>query len=136
MSNHRRLKVFPKARKVALDSREAATGIRGAENAGIKSQLVRSAFSIPTNIIEGNGVQTPKEYSRFVRIAINSSHELDFHLETVRELELVPSQKAEALMERNEEVRKMLSGLLRYLERRGKEEEERKRGKARKKTDI
>ena len=60
---------------------------------------------------------------------MNSSNELDFHIETVAELELIPQQSAAGLLKRNEEVRRMLSGLLRYLDRKAKEEDERKKRK-------
>jgi four helix bundle protein len=129
MSDHAKLKVLGKSKKVAVDCRKAAQRIRGIENISFRTQIIRAAFSVPSNIIEGNGVQSAKEYSRYVRTAINSSNELEFHIETAGELELMPQKIAADLLPRIEEVRKMLSGLLRYLEMKAKEEDERKKRK-------
>ena len=82
----------------------------------MRRQIVRSAFSVPANIVEGNGKQSPKEFSRFVRIANNSADELQYHLETAGKLRLVDKTKAEKIVKRLEEVRRMLNGLQEYLD--------------------
>jgi four helix bundle protein len=115
MSDYKRLKVWQKAQNVALESHRATRNIRGADNASLRSQITRAAFSIPANIVEGCGVQTRREYSRFVRIALNSSNELEYHLLTARDLDLLTPQTATTLVANVVEVRKMLHGLLRYL---------------------
>ena len=115
MSDYKQLKVWQKAQAVALDCHRASQKIRGNDHASIRSQLVRAAFSVPANIVEGNGAQTRKEYSRFVRIAINSSNELEYHLETARDLKLIPETRALTLITQGIEVRKMLHGLMDYL---------------------
>ena len=82
----------------------------------MRRQIVRAAFSVPANIVEGNGKQSPKEFSRFLRIATNSADELEYHLETAGQLRLVDKTKAEKLVKRIEEVRRMLKGLRDYLD--------------------
>ncbi|HEY2232552.1 MAG TPA: four helix bundle protein [Candidatus Angelobacter sp.] len=47
---------------------------------GLTSQLRRSAMSIGANLAEGCGRQTTPELARFVRIAMGSASELDYHL--------------------------------------------------------
>jgi four helix bundle protein len=116
VNNYKKLKVWRKSQVVALLSYRGTRGIRGADDASFRRQLVTAAFSIPANIVEGNGRQTRREYSRHVRIAINSADELEYHLETVGELGLMNQEKVDKLVKRNVEVRKMLSGLLDYLD--------------------
>ena len=59
-----------------------------------------------------------------MQTALDSSYELDYHLETVRDLSLLELEKASHALQNNEEVRKMLSGLWTYLDGKAREEEE------------
>lgn len=45
-----------KAHALAVDSVKTATRIRQAHLTSLKSQLVRAATSVPTNIVEGTGL--------------------------------------------------------------------------------
>jgi four helix bundle protein len=56
------------------------------ERFGLISQINRSSISIPSNIAEGSGRTTEKEFSRFLEIAISSSYELETQLILVSEL--------------------------------------------------
>jgi four helix bundle protein len=116
MNNYKELKVWRKAQVVALLSYRATRGIRATDDASMRRQIVRAAFSVPANIVEGNGEQSTREFSRFVRIAINSAYELEYHLDTAGKLRLIDKSKAEKLVKRTEEVRRMLRGLLDYLD--------------------
>jgi four helix bundle protein len=115
MSDYKQLKVWQKAHNLALESHRATQKIRGSGAASIRSQMTRAAFSIPANIVEGAGVQSRREYARFVRIALNSANELEYHLITARDLKLIPDSHALSLITNLVEVRKMLHGLLKYL---------------------
>lgn len=59
------------------------------EKYGLRSQITRAAVSIPSNIAEGSGRNSDKEFKRFVEIAIGSSFELETQLLIIQELELV-----------------------------------------------
>lgn len=50
------------------------------ERFGLKSQISRSAVSIPSNIAEGSGRDSEKEFGRFLSISIGSLHELETQL--------------------------------------------------------
>ena len=56
------------------------------ERFGLISQINRSSISIPSNIAEGSGITTEKEFSRFLEIAMYSSYELETQLILVSEL--------------------------------------------------
>jgi len=59
------------------------------EQFGVVSQMRRAAVSIPSNIAEGYGRKSSKEYKQFYSIAYGSALELDTQLIICRELELV-----------------------------------------------
>ena len=111
MSDFKKLKVWRKAHALALDIYRVATKIRGADNASLRNQLIRAAMSIPTNIVEGTGQRTGKEFARFIGYALNSASELESHLIMARDIRVMGVSEFEALSSRTIEVRKMLHGL-------------------------
>lgn len=56
------------------------------EKFGFISQLNRCALSIPSNIAEGSGRTSNKEFSHFLNIAISSSYELETQLILAEEI--------------------------------------------------
>ncbi len=115
MSDFRKLHVWRKAHSLALNSHRVAAAIRGAEYVSTRSQIIRAALSIPTNIVEGRGQKSAKEQSRFVGYAINSTSELEYHLLVCRDLKKITEGDFNSLLGQLVEVRKMLHGLLYYL---------------------
>jgi four helix bundle protein len=80
VSDFKRLQVWRKAHALALNVHRVAARIRGAHNASLRSQLLRAAMSVPTNIVEGTGQRSGKEFGRFLDIAIKSASEVEYHL--------------------------------------------------------
>ena len=115
MGDFKRLAVWKKAHALALGTHRVAKGIRGPENTSLRSQMVRSALSIPTNIVEGRGQKSAKDFARFIGYAINSASELEYHLIFARDTAAIREDEFNALVEQLEEVRKMLYGLLSHL---------------------
>ena len=74
--------------------------------------MTRAAMSIPTNIVEGRGQKTEREFSRFLRIALNSSSELEYHLIVARDTGAIDPKAFTSLLEQTLAVRMMLHGLL------------------------
>lgn len=77
--------------------------------------MVRSAMSIPANIVEGRGQESPKEFARYLRIAINSASELEYHLIVGRDMGVISEADFEDVITRLIEVRRMLHGLLTHV---------------------
>jgi four helix bundle protein len=111
MSDYKKLEVWRKAHALALDVHRIATRIRGSDNASLRNQLIRAAMSIPTNIVEGTGQKSGKEFGRFIGFAVNSASELEYHLMAAHDLRLIGASDFESLSSRTVEVRKMLHGL-------------------------
>ncbi len=115
MSDFKKLKVWQKAHALALSTTRVGGKIRGAPHLSLKSQLIRSAMSIPANIVEGRAQSSELEFARYLKIAIASASELESHLIMAFDLGAIPSTDYKALMESLTEVRMMMHGLIRKL---------------------
>ena len=116
MSDYKKLIVWQKAHALSLNAHRAATAMRGSDYTAFRSQIIRSAMSVPTNIVEGREQKTETAFVRFLRIALASSSELDYHLRTAMDIAALAVEDHEALNAQVVEVRMMLHGLIRKLE--------------------
>lgn len=116
MADFRKLLVWQRAHEFNIRVNRVAIGIRGAQFLSLRSQMVRAAASIPSNIVEGRRQKSDKQFASFVRIAVNSSSELEYHLLTARDLDALSTREFDSLVAELEEIRRMLHGLLRRLE--------------------
>jgi len=82
---------------------------------GLTSQLRRAAVSIPSNIAEGYGRGTRRDYRSFISIARGSTLELQTQLGIANELGFGKKALMEKVQFQAEEVGKMLWGLLQKL---------------------
>lgn len=83
---------------------------------GVTSQLRRAAVSIGANLAEGCGRRTSSELARFVRIAMGSASELDYHLLLSRDLGFMNGDDFTRTASVLTEVRKMLTSFLSSVE--------------------
>jgi four helix bundle protein len=116
VSDFKKLKVWRKGHALVLNVHRTTVKMRKGEIAALRSQMMRAAMSIPTNVVEGNGQETPKEFARFVRFSLNSSSELEYHLILARDLRGITQTDFDSLSAQTIEVRRMLYGLRRKLE--------------------
>lgn len=115
MSDFKKLVVWHKAHALALEVHRLGSRLRGVDHASIRSQMVRAALSIPTNIVEGVGQQSRKDFARFISIALNSTSEHEYHLIVLLDTRLISESDFRSLLARAIEVRKMLHGLRRRV---------------------
>lgn len=85
------------------------------EQFGFVSQLRRSALSVPSNIAEGQGRDSRKEFLRFLGIARGSLQELETQLILAHRLAWLDTSTFEKLSSMITEIRRMLNGLCKYL---------------------
>jgi len=115
VSDFKKLEVWRKAHMLALAVYGIASKVRGQDNASLRSQTIRAALSVPTNLVEGVGQESRKDFARFISISLNSSSELEYHLIVLRDIRLIGETDFESLSARTIEVRKMLHGLRRRV---------------------
>jgi len=84
------------------------------EKFGLTSQMRRASVSIPSNIAEGWGRLSRKNYIQFLRISRGSLFELETQILITKDLKYIKDSEAiEGLII---EISKMLNSLIRKLE--------------------
>ena len=73
--------------------------------------MIRAAMSIPTNIVEGRGQKSERDFARFLGYAQNSASELEYHLIMARDIGSLSLDDFDLLATQVSDVRKMLHGL-------------------------
>lgn len=92
-----------------------AFSIRAPDYRSLRAQLIRAANSVPTNIVEGSGQESAKDFIRFLRYSVNSANETEYHCFAANDYGLIRDQEWKQIAGLIEEVRKMLNGLIYYL---------------------
>ena len=115
MAQFKKLKVWQKAHLLALSVYRATAPFPREEQYGLTAQLRRAAVSVPANIAEGCGRRGDGELARFLRIAVGSVTELEYHCLLAKDLGLLERWAADRLINEARAIQKMLSGLLHYL---------------------
>lgn len=85
------------------------------EKFGLISQMRRSAVSIVSNIAEGSGRNSKKDFSRFLAIAVGSLFELETQLLLGTRIGFQPKDAANDTLDRIGEIHRMLKGLMNSL---------------------
>jgi four helix bundle protein len=85
------------------------------EKFGITSQINRSSVSIASNIAEGAGRNSQKEFKNFLSIALGSCFELETQIIIAGRLNFVALDFQEDLLRKIQEIQKMIYGLQKTL---------------------
>ncbi|MFS4468031.1 four helix bundle protein [Maribacter sp. 2210JD10-5] len=101
------LKIWNKAIKLVKEVYLIISELPKEEKFGIVSQIKRSAVSIPSNIAEGAGRNSQKEFKYFLSIANGSAYELQTQLILIIELNLIIKEKVQPVIELCVEIQKM-----------------------------
>lgn len=114
MRPHKKLQVWNRAIDFVTRIYGITTKFPEIEKFGLISQMRRAAVSIPSNIAEGAGRQSKREFRQFLSIAQGSSAELETQLIISRNLEFLQDE-ADELLEELDHISMMLNGLIRSL---------------------
>lgn len=115
MRDFRRLKVWEKAHELTLAVYKAKATFSQQELFGLTSQLRRAAVSIPANISEGCGRSGEPELARFLRIALGSASELEYHIILSTDLCYLTKSVSQNLVKQVTDVKRMLTSLIQKL---------------------
>lgn len=118
MSDYRKLKVWRLAHTTRLAIYQATEGYPSDERFGLVDQTRRAASSITSNIAEGAGHESSREYARFLTYAVASANEVEDHLLLARDLGYISHEVWAGVAGDVAKVRAMLTRL-RQFHRRG-----------------
>jgi four helix bundle protein len=89
--------------------------------APLRTQIERSAVSVPSNIAEGSGRAGRGDYLRFLSIAMGSLRELETQLIVAEALGYVASGRMTPVLALADRVGRPLRGLMRSVGARGRD---------------
>lgn len=101
------LKIWQKSIDLAKEVYTIVADLPNDERFGLTSQIKRSAISIASNIAEGAGRNSNKEFKYFLGIANGSSYELHTQLILTYELGLIDKERVHQILNLITEIQKM-----------------------------
>ena len=101
------LKIWKKSIELTKIVYRLVSELPSDEKYGLNSQIKRSSVSIPSNIAEGAGRNSNKEFKYFLSIANGSAYELQTQLILLTELNLITKEKVQPVIEVCIEIQKM-----------------------------
>ncbi|WP_374540614.1 four helix bundle protein [Flavobacterium sp.] len=115
MKDYKNFTVWQKSHQLTLDVYKVLNDFPKDEIFGLISQMKRSSSSIPTNIAEGCGRNSDKDFARFLIIAFGSANELEYQFILSKDLKFIDLETSEKLLFQIEEIKKMLNSLISKL---------------------
>jgi len=111
VKGHRDLVVWQKAMALVTEVYQVSRGFPKDELYGITAQLRRAAVSVPSNLAEGHGRNSRREFHQFVGQARGSLTELETQLEIAANLGYLAQPITCDLLTKAGEVARMLNAL-------------------------
>lgn len=112
MHNFRDFNVWKKGMDLVTKIYKATSGFPSEEKFGITSQIRRCAVSIPSNIAEGCGRKTDKDFSRFLAISLGSQYELETQLIVSNSIGFLQKELLDKLLIELNEIQRMTRALI------------------------
>ena len=116
LKSYQELLVWQRALDLTIAVYRCSKAFPREEVYGLTSQIRRAAVSVPSNIAEGYGRGTRRDYRHFLAIARGSNFELQTQLAIARRLGYGDEPEITAAESISAEVGKMLSAMLRRLD--------------------
>lgn len=115
MRDFKQLQVWQKTHHFVLDVYRITQGFPSDERFGLVAQLRRASISAASNIAEGAGRKTDRDFARCLSLAAGSASEAEYQLLLARDLGYPPPDEHSRLDEQANEIKKMLNSFIRTL---------------------
>jgi len=120
MQDFQKLEVWQLAHNLTLSVYRLTKAFPAEEKYGLTDQMRRAAVSIESNLAEGCGRGGDADFARFVQMAFGSACELQCQLLLARDLNFLTLQVHAEPEQSVQQIKRMLSGLLRKLKADGR----------------
>lgn len=117
IKSYRDLETWQKAMDLVQEIYTETKSFPKEETYGLLSQIRRAAVSIPSNIAEGQGRDSTKEFLHFLSIAYGSLCELETQMVIANRLGYLSQQAYDHLEEKSSRVGRLINGLSNSLRR-------------------
>jgi four helix bundle protein len=117
-TTYRDLETWQKAMDMVQEVYEATRDFPKEEIYGLRSQIRRASVSIPSNIAEGQGRESVKDFLRHLSIAYGSLCEAETQIVIAGRLGYIKADASDKLMLRAGEVGRLINGLTISLSKR------------------
>jgi four helix bundle protein len=115
MNNLKELKIWVKAIDLSVEVYKVTNDFPSDERFGLTSQIRRAVVSISSNIAEGAGRNSVKEFNNFLGIANGSCYELQTQLIIAHKLGFIASDILNKILTEIDELQKMTYGFQQML---------------------
>jgi len=115
LKDFRDLKVWEKGHGFVLAVYRESRKFPTDERFGLTAHLRKSASSITSNIAEGCGRETDKDFARFLTIAAGSASEAEYQILLARDLGYLSAEEHRRIDTQVNEVKRMLNSLIQTL---------------------
>ena len=109
------IQAWQKARVVSLDAYRLTADGEFSKDFDLRRQIRRSASSIMSNIAEGQGRRTDRDFANFLNIAFGSVAETKSHMYLALDLGYVSQENFDQTYQRLDEIGRMIFGLISHL---------------------
>lgn len=111
MHKYRELEIWKRAIDLTVQVYALSKYFPEDEKFGLTSQIKRAAVSVPSNIAEGAGRNSDKEFNQFLGISIGSIFEIETQLIIAEKLNFLTSSQIDAVLEKSNELVRMTKSL-------------------------
>jgi four helix bundle protein len=115
MRDFKGLKVWEKAHQLVKEIYVVTRNFPDDERFGLTSQLRRAAVSIPSNVAEGCGRESQREFARFLSISAGSSSEVEYQLLLAFDINYLEQEQYLQLNNNIIEIKRMLNSFIKKL---------------------
>jgi four helix bundle protein len=112
MRDFRKYSVWEQSHKLVLEIYTITKYFPNEEKFGLISQIRRAVTSIPTNIAEGCGKISEKDFARYLGISFGSASELEYLILLSKDLNFIDDQKYQIVQNEIVSVKKQLYHLI------------------------
>jgi len=112
IKSYKDLLIWQKGIQIVKESYLRCENLPNNEVFGLQQQIKRSAVSIPSNIAEGYGKNSTKNYVQFLRYSLGSLYELETQVLIAKELEMINETVLSTLSDLIVQESKMLNAFI------------------------